>query len=119
MSANEKFRAYTEQTDIVAVYPDAGTSSHTEMAYLALGLAGETGECVDVIKKIFRDGAHNDQNLHELRRQKVLGEMGDIMWYYCRLLRYFGLEIDDVLDMNINKLMERKAKDELKVHEET
>ena len=117
MSANAKFQQYTEQTDEVAVYPGAGTGLTPDISYLGLGLAGETGEAIDVIKKIVRDGPNVDPEVREERIRKLQAEFGDIMWYYCRLMRVFGFKIDDVLDMNINKLMERKAKNELKVHE--
>jgi len=117
MSANAKFKQYTKLTDEVAVYPYVGTGAPEEIAYLGLGLAGESGEAVDVLKKMFRDGDDATIEVTEERIKKLQGEFGDIMWYYARLMRLFSFEIDDVLDMNINKLMERKAKNELKVHD--
>ncbi len=117
MSANAKFHQYTTATDEVAVYPGAGTGDTEEIAYLGLGLAGETGEAVDVLKKMVRDGGFAKSDVRAERIKKLQAEFGDIMWYYCRLMRVFGFKIDDVLDLNINKLMERKAKGQLKVHD--
>ena len=48
-------KKFHEFTSAGAHYPDHGTKSADELTYLALGLAGETGEAVDVIKKMIRD----------------------------------------------------------------
>lgn len=73
-----------------------------DLTVCALGLAGETGEAVDVIKKYLRDG--------ELNRQKLIMELGDLMYYWATLCEMFGLRPEDVLKANIEKLTDRKER---------
>ena len=64
---------YKRATMATALYPEAGTGSPVEIAYLSLGLIGEVGEISDVFKD-----AH-------FKQEKVLGELGDCFWYIARL----------------------------------
>lgn len=67
---------------------------------LALGLAGETGEATELIKKYLRDG-HID-------KQHYAKELGDIMAYLAILADYFGFTLEDVAQMVIAKNQARK-----------
>jgi NTP pyrophosphatase (non-canonical NTP hydrolase) len=75
--------------------------------YPALGLAGETGELVDEVKKLIRDdgGVLNDR-----RRQKFILEAGDVLHYFIRLYKDFDVTIDEIIQGNVDKLTERRAK---------
>lgn len=66
----------------------------------ALGLGGETGEVLDIIKKSRRDKKPIDIN-------HMKEELGDVYWYLANLCTSFGFSIDEVLEYNINKLKER------------
>lgn len=63
----------------------------------ALGLAGEAGEVCDIIKKHFAHG-------HELDRQEIANELGDVLWYLALICENLGLALSDVGLMNIAKL---------------
>ena len=81
--------------------------------YLTLGLAGESGEVVDKIKKIVRnnDGVFTDEAKLELQK-----ELGDVLWYLSQLCEELGLSLDEVARMNRAKLEDRKARGVLKSH---
>jgi len=66
----------------------------------ALGLAGEAGEVVDLIKKGVMHGKGFD-------REQIILEMGDVCWYLTLLMREFNVTLDEVLEANIEKLTAR------------
>jgi NTP pyrophosphatase (non-canonical NTP hydrolase) len=65
--------------------------------HFALGIAGESGEIVDMIKK-------NVINGHAGSTEKLLAEIGDLMFYIQGLLALIGYNLDDALMCNITKL---------------
>lgn len=71
-----------------------------QLAMLGLGLGGEAGEVVDLIKKVAFHG-------HDMDREKLIKEAGDIMWYLEMLLDYVGITMSEVYEKNIQKLNER------------
>src|SRR3990167_6560549 len=72
--------------------------------YVAMGLAGETGELINKIKKIIRD----DNNiLTEERKEQIKQELGDIMWYVAMICEETGLNLDEVMKYNNDKLLSR------------
>jgi len=87
-----------------AVYPDARTGKLLEIMYLSLGLAGEVGEVLNKVKKLFRDGDSADKRA-ELRK-----ELGDVFWYLVRLCDTLSFDIDLILEQNYNKLNDRKQR---------
>lgn len=113
---------YVDITDETAVYPGAFYDRKNPMfhvmgiMYAALGLNGEAGEVADVVKKQFR----NNGDLHsgDLKFcNKMMEEMGDVMWYMARLCRALNLDMQEILEMNVIKLKERKEQDALKIHD--
>nr|WP_302596960.1 nucleoside triphosphate pyrophosphohydrolase family protein [uncultured Cellulosilyticum sp.] len=66
----------------------------------ALGLSGEAGEVVDIIKKHIYQG-------HELNKVRIKEELGDVMWYVSELCNAIGIKLSDVMETNIAKLKER------------
>lgn len=66
----------------------------------ALGLAGETGEFVDTIKKIVAHG-------HDVPDEKLKEELGDVLWYIAEACSAFGWKMDEVAIANIEKLKSR------------
>jgi NTP pyrophosphatase (non-canonical NTP hydrolase) len=65
-----------------------------------LGLAGEAGETLDMIKKwIFHE--------KDLDREYLKKELGDVMWYMAMICYSFGFDLDEILQMNIDKLKAR------------
>lgn len=71
-----------------------------EILHGAIGLATESGEILDVMKKHIYYGKPIDTvNLAE--------EIGDVLWYVSLLLRNMGMTYEQVAQMNINKLQKR------------
>lgn len=68
--------------------------------YAALGLAGETGEVVEMVKKAMRTLAPMD-------KAKVALELGDCMWYIGRMASILGFTIGDVAALSNTKLRRR------------
>ena len=91
---------YLAATDLTAIYPEAGTGSETELFYLSLGLTSEAGEVAGKIKKYIRDGKLDVGN--------IAYELGDVFWYLVRMCDAIGYSPEDVMDININKLIKRK-----------
>ena len=92
---------YTKATDQTAIYPEAGTGSDKELYYLSLGLTSEAGEVAGKIKKLIRDNKLDVGNLAY--------ELGDCFWYLCRLCSAIGYEPEYILEINMSKLLQRKA----------
>jgi len=66
----------------------------------ALGLAGESGEVADLIKKHLFQG-------HELNKEKIVDELGDILWYIAIMAEGLGVEMEVIPTHNIDKLRKR------------
>jgi len=65
-----------------------------------LGLAGEAGECADLVKKhYFQDG--------RLFVDALEDELGDVMWYVAETARAMGLTLEEVARHNVEKLRKR------------
>lgn len=65
-----------------------------------MGLCGEAGEAIDIVKKHLAQG-------HELDREKLIGELGDIAWHLAETAHALGISLDEVLERNIEKLKRR------------
>lgn len=75
------------------------------VVYPALGLAGETGEAVDIVKKTIRHG--NDPRDLGKRTLDMKLELGDVMWYWCNLCLDLGFDPYEIFQMNYDKLHAR------------
>jgi len=78
-----------------------------KVAYMALGLAGEAGEVAEKVKKLFRD---DDGNITEERKQAIILELGDCLWYLSAVAWALGTPLADVAMANRNKLISRKER---------
>ena len=68
-----------------------------------IGLSSETGEFNEIVKKcIFQGKPLNDETVFHCKR-----ELGDIMWYWVNSCRALGLDPNDVIAENVNKLKSR------------
>ena len=68
-----------------------------------LGLAAESGEFIEIPKKMFFQGKPlNEENLFHMKR-----ELGDVMWYWINACRALNLDPNDVIAENVNKLKAR------------
>ena len=69
----------------------------------AVGMSAEAGEFTEIVKKIvFQGKPVNEENLFHLKR-----ELGDIMWYVAQACMGLNVSIDEVIEMNVHKLMAR------------
>ncbi len=76
------------------------TTPKDKLNLAALGLAGETGELVDAIKKHLYGS-------HQLDAAEMLKELGDTLWYLVLLADTLGFSLDDVIQKNVGKLRSR------------
>jgi NTP pyrophosphatase (non-canonical NTP hydrolase) len=90
----EKFADFVRERMVNSTLPP--------QVYMALGLAGETGETVEVVKKGHRPGKTVD--LDHLRL-----ELGDVAYYWTGLCLAYGFEPEDVLGTNKEKLLKRES----------
>ena len=65
-----------------------------------MGLCGESGEAIDIVKKWLAQG-------HELDKEKLAKELGDICWYLAETATALGLSLEDIMAANIEKLKDR------------
>ena len=65
-----------------------------------MGLCGESGEAIDIVKKWLAQG-------HELDREKLAKELGDIAWYLAETAWALEIPLEDILKANIEKLEKR------------
>lgn len=65
-----------------------------------MGLCGEAGEVIDVLKK------HRAQG-HSLDADRIVDELGDCMWYAAEIAHALGVTLEDVAKHNIAKLAKR------------
>lgn len=71
-----------------------------ELLNYCLGLAGESGEVVDLLKKHVFHG-------HMLSRDEVKKELGDVLWYLANICSVLDIQLDQVADKNLDKLFKR------------
>lgn len=95
------FTEYQQKSAATAVYPEVGRN----LAYPTLGLAGETGEVAERVKKVIRDSGGK---VSEEIRQALAKELGDVLWYVAALARELSLDLDEIARGNIEKLASRK-----------
>lgn len=65
-----------------------------------MGLCGESGEAIDMVKKHLHQG-------HELDKENLIKELGDIAWYLAETAYALDVDLDEVLERNIAKLKAR------------
>lgn len=65
-----------------------------------LGLAGESGECCDIVKKFKYQG-------HDLDKNHLKDELGDVLWYLAETASGLGISLEEVALYNLDKLHKR------------
>jgi NTP pyrophosphatase (non-canonical NTP hydrolase) len=68
----------------------------------AMGLAGEAGEVVDVIKKVLFQG-HDI----EAEEDRIVEELGDVLWYVCEIATVLGMPLGEIMERSDEKLKAR------------
>lgn len=110
------FFEYQQKSAATAIYLNKVKEKYPELpedilkvlgiSYAANGL-GEVGEVQGKVKKLIRDagGDITDDKVKEISK-----ELGDILWYVAALCRELGLNMQDVAEQNIEKLLSRKER---------
>ena len=81
------------------------------LEYLTLGLTGEAGEIANKVKKLIRDGA--DVEGYQERLSQISAELGDVLWYCAMLANEVDTNLGSVMEGNLSKLADRKARNRL------
>ena len=66
----------------------------------AMGLCGESGEVIDLVKKHLFQG-------HDLDDEKLIKELGDVAWYLAEAATTLNVNLSEILEKNIKKLENR------------
>ena len=93
MTANEY-----QRLAMVTLNPDL--SQKESLINGVMGLCGEAGEAIDVVKKHLAQG-------HELDRDKLIKELGDVAWYLAETATALDVSLEEVLERNLEKLRAR------------
>lgn len=65
-----------------------------------MGLCGEAGEAIDIVKKHLAQG-------HDLDREALIKELGDVAWYLAETAYALDVSLEEVMQRNIDKLKAR------------
>ena len=78
----------------------------------ALGLGSESGEFVEIVKKMILQGKPaSEENIFHMKR-----ELGDICWYLAQAFMALDTDFNEILEMNVDKLKARYPGGEFDVH---
>ena len=99
------FNDYNHAIAEFCKYPNVGSGSDEALSYCALGLCGEAGEYAEKIKKKLRDGT--------FEKELAVKELGDVLWYVTRSAAELGYTLEQVANINYNKLRDRQQRDVL------
>ena len=98
MTTNEYQKAALE----TAFYP-----KNVAVMYLALAINGEAGEIAEKVKKLYRDkDGVGDMNF----AKSIAKELGDVLWYISVMADELGFTLDEIAQMNIEKINSRKER---------
>lgn len=94
----DRFIDYEEFVNEAADYQDA--------VYPVLGLAGEAGEFLELVKKAWREAGDEWWKVIDL--EKAESELGDILWYLTRIADVLDLDLEGIATANVKKIMHRR-----------
>jgi NTP pyrophosphatase (non-canonical NTP hydrolase) len=97
------FNRYQKQARKTAIYPNQGKN----LPYPTLGLAGESGEIADNVKKLIRD---DNGTLTPQRKKALVNELGDVLWYVSAICNELKVTLNSVAETNLKKLQSRKIR---------
>ena len=97
---------YQRKAAETAIFP-----KEKALEYLTLGLAGEAGEIANKVKKLIRDGA--DREDYHAKLNAIGHELGDVLWYCAMLAREVDMNFGRIMEDNLEKLADRKARNRL------
>jgi len=83
------------------------TKDQERLVENTLGLVGEAGEVAEKIKKLIRDN-------NKYANEEIMKELGDVVFYATALANIYGRGLQEVLELNIQKLDDRQKRGKLK-----
>lgn len=91
------FQEYQKHAERTAKHE---SDKHRRLANFSMGLTGEAGEVCDYLKKVIFHG-------HALEDEKLIKELGDVLWYVAAICNTMGYDMEMVAERNIDKLYAR------------
>ena len=68
-----------------------------------MGMSGESGEALDIVKKIIFQG----HELNEATKEHLIRELGDVLWYVATTAEALDIPLETVMQVNVDKLRAR------------
>lgn len=111
---------YQKVSSGTAIYPGQGTP--LGLCYVALKMNGEAGEFAEHVGKSLRDdglviiGDYDEVYFNRLkseRRELLVKEVGDVLWYVASAARELGITLEEAANANIRKLQDRQRRNTL------
>lgn len=107
MTMNE----YQEKAGTTAAYPSMGEN----LCYPAMKLAGEAGEYCDKVGKRWRNtGSMSSRGMEPGEIEEYVKELGDVLWYIAASAKELGITLEQVAELNLKKLADRKERGVIK-----
>ena len=78
----------------------SGASKKDMLIVSMMGLCGEAGEAIDIVKKWIAQG-------HELDKERLIKELGDVAWYLAEAATALDVTLEQIFQGNIDKLQKR------------
>lgn len=106
-----RFSEYENAAMATAQYPNVGAN----LVYPAMGCVGEAGEFADKIKKHWRNTGHmSAESMTPEQRMGALKELGDQLWYITASARELSSSLEEVAEINVDKLQDRRERGVIK-----
>lgn len=99
MTINE-YQQEALRTEGVLLPIDMSSTDMSRLLQGLMGLNGEAGEAIDILKKYLFQG-------HAFDREHLVKELGDVAWYLAVSADALGYALEDILEMNVYKLRKR------------
>jgi len=100
MNIQYTLNSYQDDAAKTAIYTN-------KLIYPVLGLAGESGEVANKLKKILRD---KEGKIDTEDRDQIKAELGDVLWYIAACATDLGIQLNDIAVENLEKLNSRKER---------
>lgn len=105
----KKIQSFNEYQKLAQRTVNHELTPDMRLAVAGLGLVGEGGEVSELIKKKVGHG-------HPLSKEKIQGELGDVLWYVAEVAAIFDLTLEEVASHNIHKLEQRYSNKKFESH---
>jgi len=109
VSAFDKYQKKALTTAMPLATGEREDSPLGGLLYNAVGLSGEAGEFLEKVKKLWRD----QSGPSDWEKELLAKELGDALWYIANAADVLGFKLNDIAEMNLQKLRVRKDEDKL------